>query len=230
MSRILYDLALGDEAVRPSPYCWMVKFALLHKGLAFETRPVRFADKSKYPDPDYGKVPVLIDNDEMIKDSPVIAAWLDRKYPENPLTATKAEKAAAEFYAAWSSSALNAALAPMLMPRLATVVADEDRAYFRSSREQRFGKTLEEFAATPGAAERTQAALNVLAAPLATHRYLGGGAPNLADYVVFSSFMWQRTVTLKELYPTPEPVAAWRERMLDLFDGYARNAKSADAA
>ena len=230
MTRVLYDLALADEAVRPSPYCWIVKFALLHKGLAFETRPVRFADKSKYPDPDYGKVPVLVDNDEMIKDSPVITAWLDRKYPQNPLTATRAEKAAAEFHAAWVASAFNSALAPMLMLRIAGNVAEGDKAYFRATREARYGKSLEEVAATPGGVDKAEAALKVLAAPLTTHRYLGGGAPNLSDYVVFSSFMWHRTITLKDLYPTPEPVAQWRERMLDLFDGYARNARSADAA
>ena len=88
MTRILYDLALADEEVRPSPYCWLVKFALLHKGLKFETRPVGFADKSKYPDPDYGKVPVLIDDGMMVKDSAVILEHLERKYRGRPLAAT----------------------------------------------------------------------------------------------------------------------------------------------
>jgi len=230
MTRVLYELALADEEVRPSPYCWIVKFALLHKGLPFETKPVRFADKSIYPDPEYAKVPVLVDNGEMIKESLIIAAWLDRKYPQNPLTVSKAEKASSDFYAAWVLSAFNSALAPMLMLRIASNVAETDKSYFRSTREARFGKTLEEIAATPGAGEKVEAALKVLSAPLSSHRYLGGGAPNLADYIVFGSFMWQRTVTRMDLYPTPEPVAHWRERMLDLFDGYARNAKSAEAA
>lgn len=230
MTRVLYELALADEEVRPSPYCWIVKFALLHKGLPFESRMVHFADKENYPDPSYGKVPVLIDNGEMIKDSLEIATWLDRKYPQNPLAASKAEKASSEFYAAWVQAAFNSALAPMLMLRIANNVVDADKTYFRSTREARFGKTLEEVAATAGVEEKAEAALRVLSAPLSSHRYLGGGAPNLADYVVFGSFMWHRTVTLKELYPTPEPVAHWRERMLDLFDGCGRNAKSADAA
>lgn len=229
MTRILYDLALADEDVRPSPYCWIVKFALLHKSLPFETRTVCFADKSEYPDPEYGKVPVLIDNDEMVKDSPVITQWLDRKYPANPLTASKAEKAATEFYASWLGAAFYPALALMLVPRIAAVANDADKAYFRASREARFGKTLEEIAATPGAAEKAEAALAVLATPLANHRYLGGAAPNLADYIVMAPFMWQRSITLKELYKAPEPVAHWQERMLDLFGGYARDAKSAEA-
>lgn len=230
MSRILYELALADEEVRPSPYCWTVKFALLHKGLAFETRPVRFSDKSAYPDPEYGKVPILVENGEVVKDSPVITQWLDRKHPASPLVATKAERAAAEFYAAWLQSALFPALAPMLTMRIYESAADADKPYFRRTREARFGKTLEEVAATPGAAEKAEAALAVLAAPLSTNRYLGGPQPNLADYIVMGPLMWQRTTTARELYRTPEPVAQWRERMLDLFDGYARSAKSANAA
>ena len=225
----LYDLALADEDVRPSPYCWTVKFALLHKGLPFETEAVRFADKSKYPDPGYGKVPVLVTDDEMVKESAVIAQWLDRKFPQNPLVSSKAEKAATEFYAAWLGAALYPALGPMLYARILGVAAEEDKSYFRSTREQRFGKTLEDLALTPGLPEKAQAALAVLAAPLANSRYLGGAAPNLSDYVVFGPLMWQRSVTPTELYETPEPVAQWRERMLDLFGGYARNAKSAGA-
>jgi glutathione S-transferase len=118
----------------------------------------------------------------------------------------------------------------MLVPRIAKAVSEADRAYFRASRETRYGRTLEEIAATAGVIEKAENALNVLAAPLANHRYLGGAQPNLSDYVVFGPFMWQRSVTLEELYATPDPVAQWRERMLDLFDGYARNAKSAEIA
>jgi glutathione S-transferase len=227
MSRILYDLALADKELRPSTFCWVVKFALLHKGLAFETKAVGFADKSKYPDPDYGKVPVLFDGEDRVKDSPVITAWLDKKYPENPLVASKAERAAAEFYSAWLAASLYPALAPALMMRLHDLAAPEDREYFRKTREARFGKTLEEFAATPGVKENTEAALNVLAAPLSNHRFLGGASPNLCDYVVMGPFMWQRAATAQDFFEAPAPVAQWRERMLDLFDGYARNAKRA---
>lgn len=230
MSRVLYDLALGDTQLRPSPYCWTIKFALLHKGLPFETKAVPFADKARYPDPEYGKVPVLVDNDEMIRDSAVITQWLDRKYPTSPLVATKAERAAADFLAAWLAGSLYPALTPYLTLRILTLAADADKEYFRQSREKRFGKTLEALAATPDVAARVEAALAVLAPPLTTHRYLGGAAPNLADYIVMGPFMWQRVVTTTDFYQAPAPVAQWRERMLDLFDGYARSAKSAEAA
>jgi glutathione S-transferase len=227
MTRLLYDLALADEAVRPSPYCWLVKFALLHKGLKFETRPVGFSDKLKYPDPDYGKVPVLIDDGVMVKDSPVILEHLDRKYRERPLAATAGERASAAFYGAWLANAVYPALAPLLMVRLHAAAAPEDQDYFRRTREARFGKSLEQFAEAPDAPKRMEAALAILSAPLTAHDFLGGREANLCDYVVMSPLMWRRCATQAELYETPKPVAAWHDRMLDLFGGYARAARRA---
>lgn len=227
MSRILYDLALADEDVRPSPYCWLVKFALLHKGLKFETRPVPFADKSKYPDPDYGKVPVLVDDGMMVKDSPVILDHLERKYRERPLAATPGERASAAFYGAWLASAIYPSLGPLIMLKMLAAASPADQDYIRTTREAHFGKTLEEYANAPGAAGRVETALGILAAPLAAHDFLGGREANLCDYIVMSPLMWQRSASAGDLYETPKPVALWRERMLDLFGGYGREAKCA---
>lgn len=225
MSLKLYDLALADPDIRPSPYCWMVKFALLHKDLEFETVPVGFSRKETYPDPDYGRVPVIVDGDAMVKDSPVILSWLDRTYPENPLTATGGEAAAAEFYKAWLFTAFFPAVMPILLTRLHALAAAEDKPYFRKSREARFGKTLEELAAQEGQKEKTEAALAQLSAPLARCRFLGGEKPNLCDYIVMGGLMWPRLSTEEDVFETPQAVGAWTERMLDLFDGYARKAK-----
>ena len=223
----LYDLALGDSEIRPSPYCWIVKFALLHKGLEFETVPVGFADKEKYPDADYGKVPVLIDGDETVKDSAVIAAWLDKTYPDKPLVATPGEAAAAEFYRMWMLSSFFPAVAPMLLTRLHALAAEADKVYFRTTREARFGKTLEEAAAQPGQREKVEAILQPLSAPLGRFRFLGGDAPNLCDYTVAGCLMWPRLAAAEDIFEAPQAVASWMERMLDLFDGYARKAKRA---
>ena len=42
MSITLYDLC-GQDDRRFSPFCWRTKYALAHKGLAFETVPVSFS-------------------------------------------------------------------------------------------------------------------------------------------------------------------------------------------
>ena len=224
MTMKLYDLALADLDARPSPFCRFVKFAMLHKGLKFETVPLRFAEKQNYPDIDYGKLPVLVDDGQVVCDSPNIISYLEKKYSDDPLTASKGELAAFDFYAAWMGANLFPALGPMLFVKVHAAAHKDDQEYFRTSREARFGTTLEELAMTPGLKEKAEAALKILSAPLARYKYLGGDVPNLSDYNVFSAFMWQRTVCSQEIYETPQAVAAWMERMLDLFDGYGRKA------
>lgn len=227
MTLTLYDLAMADIDVRPSPYCWLAKFGLLHKGLDFETVPLRFAEKQNYPDPEHARLPILKDGEEIICDSANILAHLDKRYPGKPIVATSAEQAAADFYTAWMGAHLFPALAPMLMLPIWQGAHEDDKEYFRTMREARFGKPLEELAATPGLKEKAEAAMKTLAAPLTRFDYLGGDAPNLCDYTVFGVFMWRDLATSEALFETPAPVDAWRERMLDQFDGYARNALKA---
>ncbi|NOX93704.1 MAG: glutathione S-transferase family protein, partial [Alphaproteobacteria bacterium] len=100
MTLQLYDLALSDIDVRPSPYCWLVKYALLHKGLKFETIPLRFTEKENYPDPEHGQLPILKDGDQVICDSLNIIAYLEKHHANDPLTSTKGERAAVDFYLA----------------------------------------------------------------------------------------------------------------------------------
>lgn len=221
----LYDLALADPDVRPSPFCWRAKFALKHVGAEFETVPVPFADKSAYPDKDHGLVPILVDGDDTVCDSANIYAYVEQKFDGPPLVMTAGERAACDFYNAWLGASLFPHLAPLMFVRVHAAAREDDKAYFRKTREQRLGKTLEEAAATPGLADKIEDALQTLAAPLARHRFLGGDKANMSDYDVFSVFQWVRLTAKEELFDTPQSVDAWRERMLDLFDGYARNAK-----
>lgn len=225
MAITLFELALADVEIRPSPYCWRVRFALLHKGLPFETEPLRFAEKQNYPVADHVTVPVLRDGEQLICDSESIIAHLEKNYGGPAFAQSDGERAAAAFYNAWLGAALFPALAPMLFPRVYANVHEDDRAYFRKSREKRLGKTLEEFGATPGCREKAEAALQTLSAPLTRFRFLGGDEANISDYTVFSVLMWARLTTSEALFEAPQPVEAWSERMLDLFDGHARKAK-----
>ncbi|WP_411817901.1 glutathione S-transferase N-terminal domain-containing protein [Hyphococcus sp. DH-69] len=220
----LYDLALANEDVRPSPYCWKVKFALMHKGLEFETVPLRFAEKDNYPDREHGMLPVIEDREQIICDSNNIVAWLEKNFPDKPLTETSGERAAVEFYNAWLTSDLMPILAPLLWVRIHAAAHDDDKNHYRTTREKRLGSTLEEAAAKPGLKAEAEAAFKTLAMPLAGFRFLGGDTPNLSDYTVFSFVMWMRSVVSDDFLDLPQPVVAWIERMLDLFDGYAREA------
>lgn len=230
MSITLYDLCANNPEVRFSPFCWSTKFALLHKGLSFETVALGFTEKENYPDSDYGRLPQLRDGDTLVKESSNIFKYLDETYPEAPLVATASEAAAVEFYRNWVGSALFPGLAPLMFGRVCSVIRKDDQPYFRTSREKMFGKTLEDLAASAEAPGKVEAALKTLEAPLSKYSFLGGDTPNLADYVVASPLVWKYCVTDQELFETPAAVLAWRDRILDLFDGYARNAPRAMAA
>ena len=229
MSVILYDLRGANEEVRFSPFCWAAKLGLLHKGIDFETVAIGFTNKEKHPDQDYGRMPVIKDGDKLIKDSRQILAYLDQAYPDAPLVRTKAEAAAADFFISWMGTYVTPNLAKLMFKRVHGVIQQEDQDYFRSTREKAFGSTLEELAASEEAPKNIETALATLAVPLSTNNFLGGEEPNLSDYLVASFFLWKHCVTDEVLFETPEPVSAWFERILDLFDGYGRKAPRAFA-
>jgi glutathione S-transferase len=108
------------------------------------------------------------------------------------------------------------------------VVAPQDEVYFRESREARFGMTLE--AVQAGRETRVaefRASLLPVRQVLGKQPWLGGETPSYADYIVFGTLQWPRCASRFELLESDDPIAAWRERMLDLFDGLGRKAKTA---
>jgi glutathione S-transferase len=58
--------------------------ALTHKGLAFETIPWRFTEKSKVAFAAPERVPVIVDGERPIADSSKIAVYLEDNYPDRP--------------------------------------------------------------------------------------------------------------------------------------------------
>src|SRR5690348_6140950 len=84
MTLTLYDLAGAEADRRFSPFCWRTRMALAHKGLDVETVPWRFTEKDKLPQPNGGRVPVIVDGDRVVHDSSTIADYLDSRYPDRP--------------------------------------------------------------------------------------------------------------------------------------------------
>ena len=85
MSRVLYDLAGADPALRFSPFCWRIRMALAHKDLAVETVPWRFTEKDRIAFSGQGLVPVLVDGDVVVPDSLAILRYLEDRWPDPPL-------------------------------------------------------------------------------------------------------------------------------------------------
>ena len=63
----LYELA-GKDDRRFSPYCWRARMALEHKGLDYETVPVRFTDKDLIAFSGQERIPVVRDGDNVVSD------------------------------------------------------------------------------------------------------------------------------------------------------------------
>ena len=88
--------------------------------------------------------------------------------------------------------------------------------------------TLEEARAQREAAlGRLGRVLEPLQATFKRQAYMAGAAPAYADYILFSVFQWARVMSPHELLAPEDPLCQWRERMLDRFDGFARNMPTA---
>lgn len=72
-----------------------------------------------------------------------------------------------------------------------------------------------------------QESLELLRITITSQPFLGGDEPDYGDYIVFSGFMWARSVSPFKLLENGDPVALWRRRMLERFD-VARNSPGYD--
>lgn len=224
MAILLHDLCgVGDR--RFSPYCWRTRMALAHKGLAVEARPTPFTKIGLIAGGGQKSVPVIEDNGRVIADSWDIAVYLEETYPDRPtLFGGPGGIALSKFVEAWTFSAIHANLIRLIVKDIHDRLLPEDRAYFRASREKRFGATLEEVQAGREARlPRLHEALAPLSETLAKQPFLGGDGPLFADYIVFGPLQWARVISPFRVLPPPgDPVTDWFERCLDLFDGLGR--------
>jgi glutathione S-transferase len=219
----LYDLAGAEEDRRFSPFCWRIRLALAHKGLPVTTIPWHCTEKERIARSGQGRVPVLVDDGFWIADSWAIANHLEDEYPERP---SLLGRALSRFYNNWTDAVLHPGLIRFVLVDILRHIHEKDREYFRRSREERFRQTLE--AVVAGREQRLAAfreGLAPLRLTLEAQPFLAGSAPLYADYIVFGAFQWVRCISDFPVLAADDPIASWRGRMLDLFDGLAGKAK-----
>jgi len=224
MALKLFEL-VGSDASRPfSPYCWRTRMALAHKGLSADSIPWRFTEKSAIAPHGSEKVPVMLDGDKAVIDSWAIANYLEDSYPERPsLFGGEGGRAMARFINGWGDITIVGGIFPFIIADIPNNLAAEDAAYFRRSREARFGKPLEQVAAgRDQAVMGFRKSLEPLRQTLKTQPFIGGEQPNYADYIVFGGFQWARVVSPFRLLEEADLIFAWREKLFDAFDGMAR--------
>jgi len=224
MTITLYDLAGAEPNRRFSPFCWRARMALAHKGLAVETVPWGFIEKDRLPQPNAGRVPVIVDGGTVIHDSTAIADYLEEHYADRAsLFGGETGRALARFVQNWTETVLQPGIIPFVVLDIHRHSRPQDQDYFRRSREERFGKTLEEVVRDREArlpAFRTS--LDPLRRTVKHQDFISGKAPAYPDYIAFGAFQWARAISDFELLAADDPVRAWRGRMLDLYSGLAR--------
>jgi glutathione S-transferase len=229
MSLILYDLAGADADRRFSPYCWRIRLAIAQKQLPVETIPWRFTDKEVIAFSGQGRVPVMVDASETISGSWAIADYLESKYPGGrSLFGGQPATPLTRFVESWTDNVLLPGIAPLILVDVFAHLHAKDRGYFRSSREQRLGMTLEALCADRG--ERVigfRQSLEPLRTTLKSQSFLAGEAPNYADYIVFGAFMWARSTSPFKLLEGKDSITLWCRSLLDCFE-VARNSPGYD--
>ena len=170
-----------------SPFAWKVWLVLEHKGLPYEFKRIQF-NQAELKSPEYlalnprGKVPTLVDGEIVVYESTAIVEYLEDRYPEQPvLGATPAERA-----------------------RVRRIAAEADWYLYPAQREL-FVQTLFRPAEKGRDVEAIARAHDALLAELQRWEqalggapYLGGDAPNLADYAAFPPLRGIRRVDERE--------------------------------
>jgi glutathione S-transferase len=172
---------------------------------------------------------VLIDGSRILHDSWDIALYLESTYAHAPsLFGATAAVPPTRLINAWADSALHAAIGPMIALDVYDHLHPADQPYFRTTREARYGVSLEALAAD-GALYRRQftRALEPLRTVLATQRWLAGDAPGYADYVIAGTLQWPRAFVGDALLDAADPVRGWFDAVLDLHGQFGRSLKLA---
>jgi len=225
----LYELVL-ENGRSASPYVWRSRYALAHKGFGFESVPVGFTEIPRVFSGRFKTVPVLEDGTTMLAESWDIAEYLDRAYPNAPrLFCGPAEIATVKLVDAWLHTEILRRLFRLYVLDIHNAARPEDRPYFRASREKWLrGTTLEEFAAEREARlPETREAFAPVRVQLSRFAFLGGAAPNYADYLLLGVLQWVASVSTLPLLASDDALLrAWYERCLDLYGAAGRDPRA----
>jgi len=220
----LYELK-GTGGRFYSLFSWRTRMALAHKGLEFESHPVPMSDKGAISFSGGKTVPIIRDGDTVVRDSWKIAEHLEAAWPQAPsLFGGSIGLGLCQTFNLWADRTLVPAMLPIIVADIHERVDPADREYLRAMMEGLLKSKLEDtLAGRDKAAERLGRTIDPLRAALKRQPFVCGASPAYADYIVFSVFQWARVMSPFKVLAEDDPVAAWRERILDLHSGFARH-------
>lgn len=223
----LWELG-GRDGRRYSLFSWRARLALRHKRLDFEAVPVHMSDKAAIAFSGGKTVPIIKEGENVVRDSWKIAEYLEDRHPDAPpLFGGAIGRGVTQSFNAWADRALVPAMLPVIVADIHERVDPADERYFRESMEKVLRLTLEEARAKrEDAAKRLARTVEPMQAVLKRQPWISGAAPAYADYILFSVFQWARVMSPQDVLEAG-PLQEWRERMLDLHGGLARQVPTA---
>jgi acyl-CoA synthetase (AMP-forming)/AMP-acid ligase II len=129
----LYELK-GKDDRRYSLFSWRTRMALRHKGIDFESVPVKLSDKAVIEVSGGKTVPVLRDKDTVVRDSWKIAEYLENRYKDAPpLFGGEIGRGVTQAFNTFVDRTLVPAMLPVIAADLHERVDPEDEGYFRET-------------------------------------------------------------------------------------------------
>lgn len=218
MSITLFELVASNDTTKFSPHCWKSHLALAHKQLPFTSIGVRYTQKDKIDFSKQGLLPALKNGEQGVWDSWEIACYLEQTYPQKPsLFNDKQEEI--ERFNTWCNTALTAHIRPIVLLDIYRLLEGEDKAYFKQSRQERLGMSIEAYSANQEQhISGLRSELDGVRTRLTQSPYLGGKQVNYEDISLAGMFMWISCInkTLAFLEVT-DPVYSWYQRVLAQF-------------
>lgn len=224
MTVLLHELAL-ERGILSSPFCWMVRFALAHKGLDYRTATTSFTGIGSICGGGQKTVPVIEHDGKIVADSWAIAEHLESAYADRPsLFGGATGQGYARFVLATFSAHVIRHAIRVVVGEVYKNVQPQDREYYRTSRAQRLGMPIEEFTAAP-VAERLgalRASLEPIRAVLKEQPFLSGAVPLYPDYIAAGFLLWWRAASPERVLENDDPLLPWFERMMALYPRIAQ--------
>jgi glutathione S-transferase len=164
--------------------------------------------------------PIIDFGDQQMSESIAIADRLDAAYPDLPaIFSCPAERAMIAFFEQWLvQEIIVKELLPIYTLDACEQAMEQDRDYYRRSREAHFGRTLEEMVAQreerlPG----VRRSLEPVRRTLGNQAFLGGTEPNFADMCLLGVFIFVGTIGTLPLLAGDDPLVAYADRGLACF-------------
>ena len=148
----------------------------------------------------------------------------DRTYPDKPsLFGGKENMALTSIINHMLDTKILGILARIIVSDVYKVLQPDDKGFFRETREKMLNKKIEEIEIE---SEKyipiLQKELNPFRKILKDNDFFSGNKPMYCDYLLFGFFMWARNTSPKQLLDKNDVLWSWRQRMLNLFDGFAK--------